>query len=84
VYGAERSQRREDAVDVLRSRSWLLVGVVGAVLLLVALLVLDGAAGAIVLAFGLLAIFGAAVRVISRGDSRQPDERRVPAGHSGV
>jgi hypothetical protein len=58
--------------------------VLGVVLSAVGLVVLDGAAGAIVLAVGLLMIFGAGVRVISRNDPRPADDRRVPAGHSGV
>jgi hypothetical protein len=60
---------------------WFLLGVVLGV---IGLVVLDGAAGAIVLAVGLLAIFGAGVRVISGNDSRPPDDRRVPAGRSGL
>lgn len=68
---------------VLKSSAWpwFLLGVV---LTVIGLVVLDGAAGAIVLAVGLLAIFGAGVRVISRNDSQPPDDRRVPAGRSGV
>ena len=68
---------------VLKSSAWpwLLLGVV---LAIIGLVVLDGAAGAIVLAVGLLAIFGAGVRAISRNDSGPPDDRRVPAGRSGV
>jgi hypothetical protein len=62
----------------------LLVGLVGLALVLAGLLLLDGAAGSIVLAFGLLAVFGVAVRFITRGDTRPQDERRVPAGHSGI
>jgi len=60
---------------------WFLLGVV---LTVIGLVVLDGAAGAIVLAVGLLAIFAAGVRFISRNDSRPPDDRRVPAGRSGI
>jgi hypothetical protein len=68
---------------VLKSSAWpwFLLGVV---LAIIGLVVLDGAAGAIVLAVGLLAIFGAGVRAISRNDSGPPDDRRVPAGRSGV
>jgi hypothetical protein len=61
--------------------SWFLLGVV---LSAVGLVVLDGAVGAIVLAVGLLTIFGAGVRFITRDEPGPPDERRVPAGHSGV
>jgi hypothetical protein len=60
---------------------WFLLGLALAV---IGLGVLDGAAGSVVLAIGLLAIFGAAIRVISRHDSRPPEERRVPAGRSGA
>ena len=60
---------------------WLALGLV---LSAVGLVVLDGAAGAIVLAVGLLLIFGAGVRVISRNDPTPPEERRVPAGRSGI
>jgi hypothetical protein len=68
---------------VLKSSAWpwFLLGVA---LVVIGLVVLDGAGGAIVLAVGLLAIFGAGVRVISRNDSTPPDDRRVPAGRSGV
>jgi len=39
---------------------------------------------AIILACVLLAVYGAAIRFISRNDTAPPEERRVPAGHSGV
>lgn len=68
---------------VLKSSAWPWL-VLGVVLAIIGLVMLDGAAGAIVLAVGLLAIFGALVRVISRNDSGPPDDRRVPAGRSGV
>ncbi|HET9740901.1 MAG TPA: hypothetical protein VFP78_22510 [Solirubrobacteraceae bacterium] len=67
----------------LKSSAWPWF-VLGVVLVVIGLVVLDGAGGAIVLAVGLLAIFGAGVRVISRNDSTPPDDRRVPAGRSGV
>jgi len=70
-------------VAAIKRWSWLVVGVIGVVLVVLGLVVLDGAAGGIVLAFGLLALFGAAVRVITRGQPVR-DEGRVPAGHSGV
>jgi hypothetical protein len=60
---------------------WLIVGVV---LILVGVVALDGGAGDIVLACGFIALFGAGIRLISRNDSTPPEERRVPAGHSGV
>jgi hypothetical protein len=54
------------------------------VLILLGLFVIGGVAGTIVLACGCLALSGAAVNVLARNDPRPPDERRVPAGHSGV
>ena len=39
---------------------------------------------AIAIAVGLLALYGAAIRFISRKDPTPPEERRVPAGRSGV
>jgi len=39
---------------------------------------------AIAIAGGLLALYGGAIRFISRKDPTPRDERRVPAGHSGV
>jgi hypothetical protein len=68
---------------VLKSRVWPWL-VLGVVLSVIGLVLLDGAAGAIVLAVGLLAVFGAGVRFISRNDSGPPDDRRVPAGRSGI
>jgi hypothetical protein len=44
----------------------------------------EGAAGSIALACGFIALLGAAIRFISRNDPTPPEERRVPAGHSGV
>ena len=43
-----------------------------------------GAAGSIILACGFLALFGTGIRIISRNDATPPEERRVPAGHSGA
>ena len=54
------------------------------VLVVLGLFVVPGAAGSIVLAFGFVGLFGVAVRVISRKDEKPREERRVPAGHSGV
>ena len=68
---------------VLKSRVWPWL-VLGVMLSVIGLVLLDGAAGAIVLAVGLLAVFGAGVRFISRNDSGPPDDRRVPAGRSGI
>jgi hypothetical protein len=60
---------------------WLIVAVL---LIVVGVVVLDGSAGTIVLACGFIALFGAGIRLISRNDSAPPEERRVPAGHSGI
>ena len=60
---------------------WLVAAVV---LIAVGLFVLDGGIGAIVLAVGFVAAFGAAITVISSRDPRPPEERRLPAGHSGI
>ncbi len=54
------------------------------VLVALGLYVVPGAAGSIVLAFGFVGLFGVAVRAISRNDETPREERRVPAGHSGV
>ncbi len=70
-------------MSVLRNSAWPWFAL-GVVLSAIGLLVLDGAAGAIVLAVGLVIIFGAGVRVISRNDPTPPDDRRVPAGRSGI
>ena len=63
------------------ARPWLIVGVV---LILVGVVALDGGVGTIVLACGFIALFGAGIRLISRNDPTPKEERRVPAGHSGV
>jgi hypothetical protein len=60
---------------------WLIVAVL---LIVVGVVVLDGSAGTTVLACGFIALFGAGIRLISRNDSTPPEERRVPAGHSGI
>ena len=60
---------------------WLLLA---AVLIVLALFVVGGTAGTLLLACGFVALFGAGVRLISRDDAAPADERRVPAGHSGV
>jgi hypothetical protein len=60
---------------------WLMLATV---LIVLGLLALEGAAGSIVLACGFLALFGAGIHVISRNDPTPPEERRVPAGHSGA
>lgn len=53
-------------------------------LIVVAMLILSGGASTIMLAVGFLGLFGAFVRLISRKDERPRDDRRVPAGHSGM
>jgi hypothetical protein len=70
-------------VTVLKTRvwPWLMLAVV---LVVVGLLVVDGTAGTIILACGFLGLFGAGIRMISRNDPTPPEERRVPAGHSGA
>ena len=68
---------------VLKTSVWPWL-IVAAVLIVVALFVLEGAAATIVLACGFIALLGAGIRLISRNDTRPPEERRVPAGHSGV
>jgi hypothetical protein len=54
------------------------------VLIALGVFVAEGAAGSVILACGFLALFGAGIRVISRHDPAPPEERRVPAGHSGA
>ena len=63
--------------------AWLWL-IVAAVLILVGAVALDGGAGTIVLACGFIALFGAGIRLITRNDPTPPEERRVPAGHSGI
>ena len=60
-----------------------------ALLVIIALVVLGffvvpGAAGSIVLALGFVGLWGVAIRLISRNDETPREERRLPAGHSGV
>ena len=54
------------------------------VLVVLGLFVVPGAAGSIVLAFGFVGLFGVAVRFITRNDETPREERRLPAGHSGI
>jgi hypothetical protein len=61
--------------------AWLLPAVV---LIALGLFVVGGVAGTIVLACGCLALFGAGVYRLHKDDPRPPEERRLPAGHSGV
>lgn len=65
----------------LHTWAWL---VCATVLIVLGLFAAKGTAGSVILACGFLALFGAAIRVISRNDPAPPEERRVPAGHSGV
>ncbi len=58
--------------------------VLAVVLIALGALVVDGAAGTIAVACGFIALFGAGIRLISRNDPTPPEERRVPAGHSGA
>ena len=55
-----------------------------AVLIVLGGFVAGDPAGTILLACGFLALWGAGIRVISRNDPTPPEERRVPAGRSGV
>ena len=71
-------------MSVPRDWPWIAVFVLGVGLAVAGQAILGGTAGRIVLAFGLLAIFGAAIRFITKGDPTPSDERRVPAGHSGI
>jgi hypothetical protein len=73
-----RRLAQEVVMTVLKTTAWPWF------VLAVALIVVGLVFAKIVLAVGLLALFGAIVRVISRGDTRPPDDRRVPAGHPGV
>ena len=54
------------------------------VLVVLGLFVVPGAAGTIVLAFGFVGLWGVGVRHISRNDETPREQRRLPAGHSGV
>jgi hypothetical protein len=46
--------------------------------------VLKAGAGSLILACGFLAQFRGGVRAVTRNDTRPRDDRRPPAGHSGV
>jgi hypothetical protein len=69
-------------VTVLKNaaRPWLMLAAV----LVVVGLVVDGTAGTIMLACGFIALFGVGIKLISRNDPAPREDRRVPAGHSGV
>jgi hypothetical protein len=70
-------------VTVLKSGAWpWLIAATG--LILLGGIAVEGAAGSIILAAGFVALFGAGVRLISRNDTTPREERRVPAGHSGI
>ena len=74
---------REVVVTVLKNSAWPWL-MLAALLVVVGLVVVDGAAGSIILACGFIALFGAGIKLISRNDPTPPEERRVPAGHSGI
>ena len=74
---------REVFVTVLKYSVWPWL-MLAALLVVVGLVVVDGAAGSIILACGFIALFGAGIKLISRNDPTPPEERRVPAGHSGI
>jgi hypothetical protein len=74
---------REVVETVLKSSAWPWL-MLAAVLVVVGLVVVDGTAGTIILACGFIALFGAGIKLISRNDPTPPEERRVPAGHSGI
>jgi hypothetical protein len=70
-------------VTVLKTGAWPWL-IPAAVLLVVGLVVVEGTAGTIILACGFIALLGAGIRLISRNDPTPPEERRVPAGRSGM
>lgn len=70
-------------MTVLKSGPWLWL-LAAVVLLFAALVLLEGTAATIALAAGFVALFGGGVRAISRNDPTPAEERRVPAGHSGI
>jgi hypothetical protein len=70
-------------VTVLKNAAWPWL-MLAAVLVVVGLVVVDGTAGTIILGCGFIALFGAGIKLISRNDAAPPEERRVPAGHSGA
>jgi hypothetical protein len=74
---------QEVIMTALKTKLWPWL-MLSAVLLVGGLLVIKGTAGTIILAGGFIVLFGAGIRLISRNDPAPPEERRVPAGHSGV
>ena len=70
-------------MSVLKNSAWPWL-MLAAVLVVVGLVVVNGTAGTILLACGFLAVFGAGIKLITRSDPTPPEERRVPAGHSGI
>ena len=70
-------------MTVLKNAAWPWL-MLAAVLVVVGIVVVDGMAGTIILACGFIALFGAGIKLISRNDPAPREERRVPAGHSGV
>jgi hypothetical protein len=70
-------------VNALKTGAWPWL-MSAAVLIALGVFAVEGAAGSVILACGFLALFGAGIRIISRNDATLPEERRVPAGRSGV
>jgi hypothetical protein len=70
-------------MTVLKAGVWPWL-IVAAVLIAVGLFAVKGGAGSLILACGFLALFGAGVRAVTSNDTRPRDDRRPPAGHSGV
>lgn len=70
-------------MTVLKNAAWPWL-MLAAVLVVVGLVVVDGTAGTIILACGFIALFGAGIKLISGNDPAPREERRLPAGHSGV
>jgi hypothetical protein len=70
-------------MTVLKTAAWPWL-VLATALIVVGGFVVEGTAGTIVLACGFVALLGAGIRLISRNDPTPPEERRVPAGHSGA
>jgi hypothetical protein len=70
-------------VRILKTGAWPWL-VLATALIVLGRFAIEGTAGSIVLAGGFLAVFGACIRFISRNDPTPAEERRVPAGHSGV
>jgi hypothetical protein len=70
-------------VTALKTGAWLWL-ILATGLIVLGLFAVEGAVGSIILAAGFLALYGAGIRIISRNDTAPREERRLPAGHSGV